>query len=414
MLRVELNRKIALNDYIPIVGEKEVEDVKAIAEQLKGTSVTHVNSTAFGGGVAEILHSMIPLMRDAGLEVHWEVIHGDMPFFNITKKIHNSLQGANLILSKEEEHIYLEYNRINSESTNLDSDIVMVHDNQPAAIIQFYPNKKSKWIWRCHVDLSTPNLAVWNFLEQYIRQYDAAIFTAKEYVVPSLNVPTLTIRPPSINPLSEKNRDLTETEILSILERYDVKPNQPIITQVARFDPWKDPSGAIDVYRLVKKEIPNVQLLLIAGMAADDPEGWLYFEKTARHACEDSDVYLLTDLKGVKDFEVNAFQRASQVILQMSTREGFGLTVTEALWKGVPVVARHVGGIPLQIQDGTTGFLVDTVEQAAERTICLLKNPEMARQIGKNGKEFVRENFLIIKHLRDYFTLFTELLKCEP
>ncbi len=412
MLRVELNRKMALDDYVPIVGEAGVEEVKALGEQLKGKSVTHVNSTAFGGGVAEVLHSMIPLMRDAGLEVHWEVMRGDLPFFNITKKIHNALQGANLMLSKEEEHTYLEYNRINSELTGLDTDVVMVHDNQPAALIHFFPQKNNKWIWRCHVDLSTPNLAVWNFLEQYIIRYDAAIFTAKEYVVPSLTVPTLSIRPPSINPLSEKNRELTNSEVLSVLERYGVKPNQPILTQVGRFDPWKDPSGTIDVYRLVKKEIPNVQLLLIAGMAADDPEGWLYFEKTARHACEDSDVYLLTDLKGVKDLEVNALQRASQVILQMSTREGFGLTVTEALWKGVPVVARRVGGIPLQIQDGTTGFLIDTVEQAAERTICLLKNPEMAHQIGQNGKEYVRENFLIIKHLRDYFTLFTELLKC--
>jgi trehalose synthase len=410
MLRVELNRKVEIDDYIPIVGETQVQEVKVLGEQLKGTSVTHVNSTSFGGGVAEILHSMIPLMRDVGLDTHWEVMRGDLPFFNITKKIHNALQGANFMLTKEEEHTYLEYNRMNSELTILDTDIVMVHDNQPAAIIQFYPNKRNKWIWRCHVDLSTPNLSVWNFLEQYIGRYDAAIFTAKEYVVPSLTVPTLSIRPPSINPLSEKNRDLTDTEIESVLERYGVKPDHPIITQVARFDPWKDPSGAIDVYHLVKKQIPDVQLLLIAGMAADDPEGWLYFEKTARHACEDSDVYLLTDLKGVKDFEVNAFQRASQVALQMSTREGFGLTVTEALWKGVPVVARHVGGIPLQIREGENGFLIDTVEQAAERTICLLKNAEMAKQMGQNGKEYVRENFLIISHLRDYLMMYHNLL----
>lgn len=413
MLRVELNRKIELEDYIPIVGEAEVEKVKALGAQLKGSSITHVNSTAFGGGVAELLHSMIPLMHDVGLDVHWEVIRGDLPFFNITKKIHNALQGANISLTKEEEHTYLEYNRMNSESTILDTDFVVVHDNQPAAIIQFYPNKKNTWIWRCHVDLSTPNLAVWNFLEQYISRYDAAIFTAKEYVIPSLAVQTLSIRPPSINPLSEKNRDLTETEVLSVLERYDVKPDKPIISQVGRFDPWKDPLGVIDVYRLVKKQIPDVQLLLIAGMATDDPEGWLYLEKTARHACEDSDIYMLTDLKGVKDFEVNAFQHASQVILQMSTREGFGLTVSEALWKGVPVVARRVGGIPLQIKEGENGFLVDTVEQAAERVICLLKNSDMAKQMGKNGREYVRENFLIIKHLCDHFMLLNDLRKAR-
>jgi trehalose synthase len=414
MLRVELNRKIALDDYIPIVGEKQIEQVRALGEQLKGVSVTHVNSTAFGGGVAEILHSMIPLMRDAGLDVHWQVIRGDMPFFNITKKIHNALQGANLMLTKEEEHTYLEYNRVNSETTIIDTDFVVVHDNQPAAIIQFYPKeRKNCWIWRCHVDLSTPNLAVWNFLEQYIRQYDAAIFTAKEYVVPSLNVPTLSIRPPSINPLSDKNRDLTESEVLSVLERYGVKPDKPILSQVGRYDPWKDPLGVIDVYRLVKKQVPDVQLLLIAGMATDDPEGWLYLEKTARHACEDNDIFMLTDLKGVKDFEVNAFQRASKVVLQMSTREGFGLTVTEGLWKGIPVVARRVGGIPLQIREGESGYLVDTVEQAAERVLFLLKNNEMARQMGKNGKEFVRENFLIIKHMYDHFTLLHDMLKAK-
>ncbi len=413
MLRVELNKKVELDDYVPFVGKEQVDLVKSLGEQLKGVSVTHVNSTSFGGGVAEILQSLIPLMRDAGLDVHWEVMRGDLEFFSITKKIHNALQGANIMLSKEEEYTYLEYNRMNSELTILDTDLVVAHDNQPAAMIQFYPNKKNKWIWRCHVDLSTPNLAVWNFLEQYIRRYDAAIFTSKEYVIPSLTVPTLHIRPPSINPLSEKNRELTDSEVLAVLERYDVKPDQPIITQVGRFDPWKDPSGAIDVYRVVKKQFPQAQLLLIAGMATDDPEGWLYFEKTARHAGEDPDIHLLTDLNGVKDHEVNAFQRASQVVLQMSTREGFGLTVTEALWKGVPVVARRVGGIPLQVVEGKNGFLVDTVEQAAERTMCLLKNNEMAEQMGVEGKEYVREHFLVISHLRDYFVLFNDLMKAK-
>ena len=381
---------------------------------MKGKSVTHVNSTAFGGGVAEILNSIVPLMRDAGLDVHWEVIKGSFDFFTVTKKIHNALQGMNTALTKEEEHIYLEYNKMNSEQTILDTDIVMVHDAQPAALIQFYPNRSNKWIWRCHVDLSTPNLAVWGFLEPYISRYDAAVFTAKQYVVPSLTVPTLAIRPPSINPLSEKNRDLTESEVLDVLQRFEIKPDQPIITQVGRFDPWKDPSGAIDVYRLVKKQFPTAQLLLIAGMATDDPEGWLIFEKTARHAGEDPDIHFLTDLKGVKELEVNAFQRASQVVLQMSTREGFGLTVAEALWKGVPVVGRRVGGIPLQIIDGVNGFLVDTVDQAAERTLQLLKNSEMAKQMGASGKEHVRNNFLIISHLRDYLLLYNDLLKTKP
>jgi trehalose synthase len=413
MQRVELNKKIELKDYEGIVKEGQIEVVRELGEKLKGKSVTHVNSTPFGGGVAEILKSLVPLMRDAGLDVHWEVIKGSFDFFTITKKIHNALQGMNIPLSKEEERTYLEYNKMNSELSILDTDIIMVHDAQPAALIQFYPNKNNRWIWRCHVDLSTPNLSVWEFLEPYISRYDAAVFTAKQYVVPSLTVPTLSIRPPSINPLSEKNRELSDSEILAVLQRYDIKPDQPIITQVGRFDPWKDPSGAIDVYRVVKKQFPTAQLLLIAGMAADDPEGWLYLEKSARHAGEDPDVYLLTDLKGVKEHEVNAFQRASQVVLQMSSREGFGLTVAEALWKGVPVVGRKVGGIPLQIIDGENGYLVDTVEQAAERTCTLLKNREMARKMGACGREHVRENFLIISQLRDYLVLFNDLLETK-
>jgi len=412
MLRVELNRKIELQDYAGIVGEYQIQEVRELGEKLKGKSVTHVNSTSFGGGVAEIMHSMVPLMRDAGLEVHWEVMRGGFDFFNITKKMHNALQGMNIPLSGEEERTYLEYNRMNSELTILDTDFVMVHDAQPAALIQFYPNKANKWIWRCHMDLSTPNIAAWTFLEPFIRRYDAAVFTAKEYVVPSLNVQTL-IRPPSINPLSEKNRELSESDVLGVLERYGVKPDQPIIAQVARFDPWKDPSGVIDVYRLVKKQIPTVQLLLIAGMAADDPEGWLFFEKTVRHAGEDPDIHFLTDLKGVKEREVNALQRASNVMLQMSTREGFGLTVAEALWKGVPVVGRRVGGIPLQIVDGVNGFLVDSVEQASERALFLLRNKEAAKQMGISGKEHVRQNFLIISQVRGYMSLFNDLLQAK-
>ncbi len=413
MLRVELLKKIGLDDFNPIVGEQEIVNLKDLGEKLKGKSVTHVNSTSFGGGVAELMRNLVPLMRDAGLDVHWEVIKGSFDFFKVTKKIHNALQGMNINLTKEEERTFIEYNRMNSELTSLNTDIVMVHDAQPAALIQFYPNRTNKWIWRCHIDLSTPNLSVWSYLEPYINRYDAAIFTAKQYVVPSLKVQPIAIRAPSINPLSDKNKELSEDMIIEILDRYEINPEKPIITQVGRFDPWKDPVGAIDVYRIVKKQFPDAQLLLIAGMATDDPEGWLYLEKTARHAGEDPNIHLLTDLKGVGDIEVNAFQRASQVVLQMSTREGFGLTVAEALWKGVPVVGRRVGGIPLQIIDESNGYLVDTVEQAAERTLCLLKNKDTARQMGANGKEYVRKNFLVITHLRDYLILFNELLQAK-
>ncbi|MGA3059382.1 MAG: glycosyltransferase [Candidatus Bathyarchaeia archaeon] len=409
MLRVEQLRKIKIDDYLPIVGEEEVNSVKALAEPLKDKSVTHVNSTSFGGGVAELLQNLVPIMKDVGLDVHWEVIKGSVDFFHVTKKIHNALQGMSLDLSAEDVRTYLEFNRMNSESIILNTDFVVIHDNQPAAMIQFLPAKNDKWIWRCHIDLSTPNLAVWNFLEPYISRYDAAIFTSKKYVMPSLNVPKIFIRPPSIDPLSDKNKEITADKISEVLNKYDVNPEKPIITQVGRFDPWKDPLGIIDVYRLVKKEVPQLQLLLIAGMAADDPEGWIYFEKTARHAGDDGDIHLLTDFKGVKDLEVNAFQRASQVILQMSTREGFGLSVTEALWKGVPVIGRNVGGIPLQINNGSNGFLVNTVSEAAEKVQYLLNHKEEAKQMGVNGKEHVKSNFLIISDLKDYLKIFSEL-----
>ena len=293
--------------------------------------------------------------------------------------------------------------------TILNTDFVIIHDNQPAAIIQFMPDTNDKWIWRCHIDLSTPNLAVWNFLEPYINQYDAAIFSAEKYVMHNLTLPKIYVRAPSIDPLSDKNKDISQDEITDVLKRYGVNPEKPIITQVGRFDPWKDPVGVIDVFRLVKKAIPDAQLLLIAGMANDDPEGWIYFEKTARHAGDDNDIHLLTDFKGVRDLEVNAFQRASQVILQMSTREGFGLTVTEGLWKGIPVIGRDVGGIPLQIINGSNGFLINTLEEAAEKTIYLLSHKDEAKKIGTNGKEYVKNNFLIINDLKDYLRIFTEI-----
>ena len=409
MFRVERLRKIKIDDYIPIVGQEEVDSVKALAEKLKGKSVTHVNSTAFGGGVAELLENMVPIMKDVGLDVHWEVIKGSIDFFNVTKKIHNALQGMPTGLSEDDVRTYLEYNRTNSESTILNTDFVIIHDNQPAAIIQFMPETNDKWIWRCHIDLSTPNMAVWNFLEPYINQYDAAIFSAEKYVMHNLTLPKIYVRAPSIDPLSDKNKDISQDEITDVLNRYGVNPEKPIITQVGRFDPWKDPVGVIDVFRLVKKVIPDAQLLLIAGMANDDPEGWIYFEKTARHAGDDNDIHLLTDFKGVRDLEVNAFQRASQVILQMSTREGFGLTVTEGLWKGIPVIGRNVGGIPLQIINGSNGFLINTLEEAAEKTIYLLNHKDEAKKIGTNGKEHIKNNFLIINDLKDYLRIFTEI-----
>ena len=267
MSHIEQLRKIKIDDYVPIVGQEEIDSVKALAETLKGKSVTHVNSTSHGGGVAELLENLVPIMKDVGLDVHWEVIKGSLDFFNVTKKIHNALQGMSLDLSDGDMRTYLEYNRMNSESTILNTDFVVIHDNQPAAMIQFLPAKNDKWIWRCHIDLSTPNMAVWSFLEPYIGRYDAAIFTSEKYVMPNLKVPKIFVRPPSIDPLSDKNKEIPADEISEVLKKYGVNPEKPIITQVGRFDPWKDPVGMIDVYRIVKKEIPQLQLLLITGMA---------------------------------------------------------------------------------------------------------------------------------------------------
>jgi len=401
--------EVQLKDYAEIVGEKEVDYIKTLADELTGRSVTHINSCAFGGGVAEILYNMVPLMRDVGIDAQWKVIKGSDEFFNVTKKFHNALQGMDIELSGEMKEIYMRHNSMNSELLSLDNDYVIIHDPQPAAMIQIYRKRFGKWIWRCHIDLSAANMAFWSFLKTYIQQYDAAIFSMQKYVKPGIESLKIAIIPPSIDPLSDKNKILSESQILRILEKYDVDPDRPIITQVARFDPWKDPLGVIDVYRIVKRWLPEAQLLLISSMAHDDPEGWIYYEKTARYSGEDYDIHFLTNLVGVGDLEVNAFQRASDVVLQKSIREGFGLSVTEALWKGVPVVGGNVGGIPLQVIDGETGFLVNIVEEAAEKTIYLLKHPEEAKSMGEKGRGHVLRNFLITRHLGDYLKLLKHL-----
>jgi len=399
----------SLKDYASIIGDDEVDRIRTLAEKIRDASVCHVNSTSFGGGVAEILHRLIPLMQDVGLKADWKVIEGADEFFAVTKTIHNALQGMKGVLTEEMRNIYLRFNEMNAEKLDLDHDHVVIHDAQPLALVRYYGKKIGKWVWRCHIDLSRPNRQFMDFLVPFIRLYDASIFTMKQYVKRSMKVKNPTIIPPSIDPLSDKNKLLSEGEVLSILARYDVEADDPIMTQVSRFDPWKDPVGVIDVYRMVKKRVPKVQLLLIASMARDDPEGWGYYEKAARHAGEDYDIHFLTDLVGVNDLEVNAFQRASNVILQKSIREGFGLSITEAAWKGAPVVGGNVGGIPLQIIDGVTGFLVDNVQDAAEKTLYLLRHPEKAKQMGERGREHILRNFLVTRHLKDYLNLFIRL-----
>jgi len=398
-----------VSDYEPIVGKDEVKSIIELAERVKGAKVIHVNATSYGGGVAEILKSIIPLAQSVGLNAKWQVLQANSDFFIITKKLHNALQGDTSIeLTKDMQDTYLKVNSLNAELLDLDGDVVMIHDPQPLPLINY--RKSGKWVWRCHIDTSSPNEQVWSFLKYFVEKYDALVFSRETYVPYDVRGVKIFIRYPSIDPLSNKNKPLRQTEILEILEKFGLDPDRPIIGQVARFDPWKNPLGVIDVYRKVKEKIPDIQLALIGSFAHDDPEGVDWYNKTVDYAKKFRDIYVLTNLDGVGDVEVNAFQRSFNVALQLSIREGFGLAVTEALWKGIPVVATRVGGIPLQVIDGVTGFLVDTLDEAAERVILLIRRQWLARELGQAGMEHVRRNFLITKDLKDYLRIHIELV----
>jgi len=399
-----------LKDYEPLVGKAEIEEIEELAERVKGITAVHVNSTKFGGGVAELLHSLVPLANSLGLKVSWLVMEGSEAFFNVTKSFHNALQGMPLELTDEMKNIYLEYGKRNAEALNLDADLVIIHDPQPASIIEYYNRRMGKWIWRCHIDLTEANPAYWNFLSRFVMKYDALVFSLERYIKEDVKTAKISIIPPSLDPLTDKNKPLTEEQISTVLKRFNIDPDRPILIQVARFDPWKDPLGVIDVYRLVKREFQNLQLILVGVLAADDPEGVAWLDKTRRYSSEDQGVHILTNLDGVGAYEVNALQRASDVAIQKSIREGFGISVTEALWKGVPVVATRAGGIPLQVIDGVTGYLVNTVEEAAARVLSLLRDPAEAKKFGAQGRDHIRRNFLVTRHLKQYLKLALEII----
>ncbi|MFQ6001058.1 MAG: glycosyltransferase [Anaerolineae bacterium] len=408
--RVNVEPK-ALDEYRTIVGDEEITAIRALAEPLRGARVLHVNATTFGGGVAEILSTLVPLMKDIGIEAEWQVLHGADEFFKVTKAFHNALQGATVPITEEMKEVYNRHNRLNAEALEGEYDYLIIHDPQPAAILRFHGRTGSRhWIWRCHIDTSAPNPEAWDFLSPYLEAYDVAIFTMERYVHGEPKFHKLAIIPPSIDPLSPKNKPQTLKESQAILARFKVDTSRPLLTQVSRFDPWKDPLGVIDAYRMVKVEMPEVQLALVGSMATDDPQGWEYYERTVRHAGEDYDIHILHNLHGVGNVEVNAFQSASDVIIQKSIREGFGLVVTEALWKGKPVVGSNVGGIPLQIIDGENGFLVNDIEECADRVLYLLQNPSRrAKKMGAKAREHVRKRFLSPRHLKDYLRLFLSL-----
>jgi trehalose synthase len=402
----------SLADYRSIVPRELYEELQDLSERLKGIRVLHVNATSFGGGVAEILYTLVPLMRDVGLAVEWDVMFGAEPFFNVTKGFHNALQGAPYELTVESRAIYEEYNRRSAAALEDKWDIVFVHDPQPVLLRHFSGglSPETKWIWRCHIDTSTPNRQVLGYLLPYIEDYDAQVYTMKEYIPPGVDFERLVVTPPAIDPLSPKNMALSADDARYITNQFGIDGERPFILQVSRFDPWKDPLGVIDVHRLVKEKISEVQLVLIGSMAHDDPEGWDYWFKTVNYAADDRDIYLFSNLTNVGSIEVNAFQSSADVVVQKSIREGFGLVVTEALWKARPVVASRVGGIPMQIEGGG-GILIDDVRDAATACVKLLKDPEFARQMGRRGKEHVRKHYLTPRLLRDDLRLFAELLK---
>jgi trehalose synthase len=402
----------SLADYRSIIRQELYEELQTLSERLKGVRVLHVNATRFGGGVAEILYTLVPLMRDVGLAAEWGVMFGAEPFFNVTKGFHNALQGAPYELTVESRAIYEEYNRQSAEALEDEWDIIFVHDPQPALLKHFSDglSPETKWIWRCHIDTSTPNRQVLDYLSPYIEEYDAQVYTMKEYTPPGLDLEGLVLIPPAIDPLSPKNMALLVDDARYITNQFGIDEKRPFILQVSRFDPWKDPLGVIDVYRLVKEEIPEVQLVLVGSMAHDDPEGWDYWYKTVNYAADDRDIYLFSNLTNVGSIEVNAFQSLADVVIQKSIREGFGLVVTEALWKARPLVASRVGGIPMQVEGGG-GILIDSVPDAAAACVKLLKDPEFAHQMGQRGKEHVRKHYLTPRLLRDDLRLFAKLLK---
>jgi trehalose synthase len=399
-----------LDAYAQVAGEDVIDHLTQLAAHLRGRKVVHVNSTKIGGGVAEILAKLVPLSRELEVDAGWEVITGEGEFFECTKAFHNALQGNRLTIGDRLLKVYQDTNAANAERLRPlleEADFVFIHDPQPAPLIRHCPQRKGKWIWRCHIDASRPYRPVWRYLRHDVASYDASIFSLADF---AQNLPhPKYIIPPSIDPLAEKNIDLYQEEIDGICQHFGLDRDRPILLQVSRFDRFKDPAGVIQAYRLTKKFLPSVQLVLAGGGATDDPEGDQVLQEVQAAAAGDPDIHILL-LPPDAHRTINALQRAAQLVLQKSLKEGFGLTVTEALWKGKPVIGGDVGGIRLQVINFHTGFLVSTPEGAALRTRYLLHQPEKLREMGAKAKQFVRDNFLITRQLREHLTLMLILM----
>ena len=407
---VNVGRK-ALADYGTLASRGLMDEIRRLAAPLEGKRVLHVSATAFGGGVSEINYTLVPLMADAGLDVEWRIMQGADEFYAVTKTIHNALQGDPRSLTPDELETYRRYNALNAEQIEPDDyDYVIIHDPQPAALIDSFDSRRAKWIWRGHIDFSTPNHEVFAHLMPSLQRYDAAIFHLREYVPPGAGLKTVAIWPPAIDPLQPKNMALSAEDAAYIVDQFGVDVDRPLLVQVSRFDPWKDPLGVIDAYRLVKRHIPDVQLALVGSMAHDDPEGWDYYNRTVAHADGDPDIFILSNMNNIGAVEVNAFQVHARAVLQKSIREGFGLTVTEALWKARPTIAGRVGGIVAQVEDGRTGWLVDSVDECAAASVEVLADGNSARARALQGKEDVRRRFLTPRLLRDWLVLFNLLV----
>jgi trehalose synthase len=407
----------SVDEFRGIVPNTVINELQRLAwEKLGGLRVLHINSTEYGGGVAEILLAQIPLFDDLGLAAQWGVIDGDERFFEITKSIHNGFQGnKDLDWGRDMEEHYIEVVTQNLASLPEGYDVAVVHDPQPMAIPTLLGEERFKiaknWIWRCHIDCADPHGEVWGFVRRFLDPYDAMVFTMKEFVQPEVPGDRVTISAPSIDPTSPKNSDLHDVTVNDICRQYHIDTHRPIMAQVSRFDPWKDPYGVIRAYKVVKERIPDVQLILAGSLAHDDPEGLRLYDELLTEREDDRDVFILSNFQQVGNTTVNCFQRAADVIIQKSLREGFGLTVAEGAWKSRPVIGGRAGGITLQIEDGRTGYLVDSIEECAQRTIELLEDPDRCSHMGAEGKDLIRDNFLTTREVADWLKLFAEVVK---
>ncbi len=395
----------SIEEYAPVAGEDVISQLRQLAAPLKGMKVVHVNSTRVGGGVAEILTKLVPLMDELGIDVRWEVVRGEEAFFHCTKSFHNALQGTHVPLSEAMFKAYEETNAANAEELRpvLEAaDVVFIHDPQPLQLLRWCPGRKGRWLWRCHIDLSRPYRPVWQYLRQFVVEYDASIFSLPDFAQPLPH--TQYLMQPSIDPLSDKNKDLPDDQVLETQKQFGIDPDRPMMLQVSRYDRFKDPVGVIRAYRSVKTFAPSLQLVLAGGAATDDPEGEAVLAEVRAESSEDKDIHILL-LPSDAHVTINALQRAADIVVQKSVKEGFGLTVTEAMWKQNPVIGGNAGGIRLQVANHRTGFLVSTPEGAALRIRYLLSHPEERMEMGLNAKEFVRRNFLLTRNLREYLSL---------